>query len=523
MPTPRRFGAPLGQISFVTPGASGLNKQSETSILGPEWATIASNAVFDSSGRLAARNGWANITSTPISGNPIIEQIHEQVFEDGTTATIMAANSRLYTNASVPTDQTGTATVTVGNNWQFVNFNGNLYGFQQGEQPVFRTNGSFADIVPTSGTAPTGNCAVVHSGRLWAADSDKQTIKYSALLDANAWATAAGNIDMSSVWPQGTDEIVALAMYNGLMVVFGKNRIVLFGDGVGSPLGINPNNIQVLDTIVGTGCIARDTVQQIEGGDLLFLSSQGIQSLGRQIQEKSNPIRNVTLNVRDYLTSLVAGENPSQIRSVYSPEQSFYLLSLPSSGVIFCVDTFYPLQDGTFRVTEWSNLKVGGMSRTVAGQVNITLRVAPAGSSVVGGRVGKYSGYQDNGQPYTFDYASAWLDMGEDAAQYLKILKNMTATFWVSATGTVALKWDFDFEGVFSSRAASLQSPGIAEWGVMEWGLFEWGGGLALRHVNVPCDGSGQYIRIGAQTSINTSSFAVQQINLFTKIGRIAK
>lgn len=518
MPTPRRSGAPLLTIPFVTPGAMGLNKQAETTILSPEWATIASNAVFDTSGRVAARMGWTNVTSgTPMSGTPTIEQIHEQIFEDGTTALISAAGSKLWSGTVSPADITGTATVTVGNNWQFVNYNGRVLGFQQGEAPIDRTTGNFADLVAASGTVPQGNCAVVHSGRIWASDSDKQVIKYCALLDQTHWTTGAGSIDMSSVWPHGTDEITALAMYNGLMVVFGRNKIVIFGDGQGSALGINPANIYVIDTVVGTGCIARDSVQQIEGGDILFLSSQGVQSLGRLIQEKSNPINNVSKNVRDYLNDTVGLETLTQIRSVYSPENTFYLLSCPTSGVTFCIDTWAKLPDGSFRITEWSSMVPRALARTIGGLLYISLKTG------AGGKIGKYSGYQDNGSAYTFDFATAWLDLGEEVTQYIKILKSITALFWISARADVSVKWDFDFEGIFSSRTTTLLSPGLSEWGIMEWGLFEWGGGLALRHVNVPCDGAGQYIRIGAQTSINGASFAIQQISLFTKIGRLAK
>lgn len=514
MPTPRRGGAPLITIPLVTPAFKGLNKQAETSILGPEWATVATNAVFDSSGRLAARKGWANATASPMSGTPTIEQIHEQIFEDGTTALISAAGSKLWSGVSSPSDVTGTATVTVGNNWQFVNYNGRVLGFQQGEAPIDRTTGNFADLVAASGSVPTGNCAVTHSGRIWAADADKQVIKYCALLDQTHWLTGAGSIDMSSVWPHGTDEITALAMYNGQMVVFGKNKVVLFGDGQGSALGIDPANIYVVDTIVGTGCIARDSVQQVEGGDLLFLSAQGVQSLGRLIQEKSNPIRNVSANVRDYLTTLVAAETASKIRSTYSPINSFYLLTLPTVSEVFCFDTSARMEDGTFRVTEWTTSYTA-----LANAVSGTLYTALTG---VGGKIGTYATSADNGVQYLFDYVSAWLDLGPEAAQYVKILKNITALVYISLGATVFLKWDLDFQGDFDFRAASVPTVGISEWNVMEWGLGEWSGGLSLRSLGSPASGNGQYIRVGAQILL-AGDVSLQQITLYTKIGRLAK
>lgn len=516
MPTPRRSGAALVPISLVTPAFKGLNKQQETSILGPEWATVLDNCVFDDAGRVAARKGWL-ATSSAMSGTPVIEQLFEQIFEDGTTELISAAGSKLWKGFTTPTDITGASTVTVGNNWQFVNFNGRCIGFQQGEQPIGRTTGNFGDLTTTSGTWPTGNCAVQHSGRVWAADADKQTIKYCALLDDSAWATGAGNIDMSSVWPQGTDEIVALTYYNNRMIVFGKNQIVFFSDGQGSPLGLNPANIQVIDTLKGVGCIARDSIQQIEGGDLLFLSSQGIQSLGRLIQEQSNPIQGISRNVRDYLNQQVSICTKSKIRSVYSPENSMYLLCLPEASISFYFNTQGKLDDGSFRVTTWTNMLPYALARSIDGTLYTSLYTG------AGGKIGKYYGQTDNGGTYLFDYTSAWLDLGEEAASYLKILKTITGVFYLSQFADLNIKWDTDFQGDFNTISIHLVSPGTSEWGVMEWGIGEWSGGLALRSINTPISGTGQYIRIGVSAGINGSSLAVQQLNLFAKIGRLAR
>lgn len=515
MPTPRRSGAPLVPLTLVTPAAYGLNKQSETSVLGPEWATIATNAVFDTAGRLSARQGFTALTSSSVSVN-VVRQVHEQVTGTGGSTIITACDSKLFSGTTTLTNITGTATVTVGDNWQFVNNSNTCWGFQQGEQPIWRTSGNFTDISPASGTSPQGNCAVVHSGRIWAADSDYQTIKYCALLDDTKWATAdgAGSIDMTSVWPQGTDQIIALAMYNGQMVVFGKNRIVLFGDGAGSALGIDPANIYVTDTIVGVGCIARDSVQQIEGGDILFLSAQGVQSLSRLIQEKSNPINNVSKNVRDYLNGLVGAETGSNIKSAYSPENAFYLLCIPAVNTVFCFNTNERLPDGSFAVTEW-NLDVTACCRAQDGTLYLAL-------DSVGGKIGYYNGYTDNGTTYNFDYASAWLDVGQDASQYIKILKTYSAVLYTASSSSVLLKWDLDFQGDFTSRTLSLSAPGTSEWGIMEWGIGEWSGGLALRTMTAPASGSGQYVRIGLQSGVS-GQLSIQQLKLLAKLGRLVK
>jgi hypothetical protein len=520
MPVSRKEGASLQQISLVQPASRGLNKQMATSLLGPEWAVEASNAVFDTSARLAARQGWLNQTSVAISGTPSISQLHELVKLDGTTQTIASAGNKLYLGVSTPTDITGTATVTA-NNWKFVNFNGKVYGFQQGATPiVYDGSTSFANLTVTDGgTLPQGNCAVVHSGRIWATGSDRQTIQYSALLDATKWATAsgAGSIDMTSVWPGDMDVIQALAFYNGRMIVFGKNRIVIYADSTGSPLGINPNNLYVVDTVIGTGCIARDSVQQIEGGDILFLSSSGIESLQRVVIEKSNPLNNLSRNIRDYLALNLVGADLSQIRSVYSPENAFYLLSIPTSGLTLCFSTIMRMEDGSLRVTEWSNFVPTAIFRSLDSNVYASL------GTLTGGKIGTYSGYQDNGNPYTFQYNSGWMNAGEDLAQYFKILKSVAALLWISAQADVTFTWAFDFIPPIFSQGVTLTSPGASEWNVMQWGIDGWSGGQALQDLIVSTSGYGQYIQIGLQATISGAAVALQQFNLYTKIGRMAR
>lgn len=519
MPVPHSSGAALQPIPLTSPAFRGLNKQAESSILGVEWATKATNAVFDSAGRLAARKGWSVLTTTPMSGTPTVEQIHVYIKKDGTSQIISAAGSKLWRDTTAPTDITGTATVTVGNNWQFVNFNDLVLGFQAGEQPiVYNGSTTFSDLVAASGTAPKGNCAISAFGRIWAADSDKQTIKYSALLDHTKWAVAdgAGSIDMSSVWPNGTDEVVGLAAYNGLLVIFGRNNVVFYGDGTGSALGINPANIFVTDTITGVGLYARDTVQQIESGDMLFLSRQGIQSLQRLIQERSNPIDNVTKNVRDYFIQYFTSETNTLIRSVYSPQNNFYLLACPSLNFVLCVDTKGKMEDGTFRATEWDTTAWRALANhPLTGAVYAAL-------STVGGRIGTYDGYIDYTTPYSFDYESGWLDLGVDAALYLKMLKTLSGIFFISSATSLNLKWYFDFDNTVYTRPFSVTATGSSEWNVFEWGIGTWSGGLSLRNVSAPASGTGRYIKVGAQALINNSAFAIQQINLFAKLGRMA-
>lgn len=522
MPSPKGTGAPLAPISLVSPGGYGLNKQNDAALLGPEWATEALNTVFDLSGRLTARKGWAPNTTVAMSGTPIVDVIHEYIREDGSRSIISAGGNKIWQGTTTPTDVTGTATVTIGDNWQFLNFNDKCLGVQQGEQPIRSTGGNFADLVAGSGTAPQGNCGLAAFGRVWIADSDKQTIKYSDLLNELAWTGgSAGSIDMSSVWPNGMDEIVALAAYNGSIAVFGKNTIIFYRDIIGAKLGIDPSALYVSDTIVGTGCIARDSVQQIDNGDILFLSANGIQSLQRLIQERSNPVNNVSKNIRDYFLAFVGQEALVEVRSLYAPKEGFYLIILPTSQRVFAFDTRYRLPDGTYRVTEWSTRIKAGV-RSNDNTVYLSL-------AHLGGRIGTYGGYNDRtaanaSTTYDFRYLSGWLDLGQEASSYIKILKTINGTVLCGVAGnTISILWDFDFQNDFESFNVFFNTAGTAgEWGLGEWGIMEWGGGASLQRFNVPASGSGQFIKVGVQVPIDQNSFVLQQMNLYAKIGRLA-
>lgn len=523
MPSPKGTGAPLAPISIVAPGQFGLNKQNESSVLGPEWATEAINCVFDISGRLTARKGWVTATTTPMTGDPIIDVVHEYIRANGTRTIVSAGGDALWLGVSVPTDITGTATVTEGDNWQFFNFADVVIGVQQDEVPIiYPGTGTFEDLTAASGTVPTGNCGLGAFGRVWIVDSDKQTIKYSGLLDETDWGGAgAGAIDMTSVWPNGMDEVVALAAYNGLLLVFGRNSIIFWGDGQGSALGIDPVNIYVVDTLVGTGCTARDSIQQTAEGDLLFLSANGVQSLQRLIQERSNPLFSVSSNIRDYLLTFMGQESPNEIRSLYAPKEGFYLLILPTSQRVFCFDTRYRLQDGSYRVTEWTARIKAGV-RANDNTIYLTL-------SHLGGHIGTYSGYNDRtadneATSYEFKYHSGWLDLGQDFASYIKILKTINGTVFTGVVGnSMSIQWDFDFRGDFGTQAFAFNGTGEpGEWGIGEWGIMEWGGGASLQRFNIPGAGSGQYIKVGMVVPIDQQTFAIQQINLYAKVGRLA-
>lgn len=508
----------LQPIDLVTPGFRGLNTAQAGSILSPAYCTQADNAIIDSSGRLAARDGVTDVTTTPISPAATIKTIHEYKQEDGTLIPIVAWDGGISNSIADPegSDISGAVTDADGT-WRFQNFNNLVLGFQNGLTPiVWNGTGNFATIVPSSGTAPTGEVALCAFGRVWGLASDGQTIKYSATLDHLDWGGAgAGQIDMSNIWTKGTDRVSAIEEFNGLLVVFGRKHIVFFGDGNLGVLGISPTQLAVVDIISGTGCLTQYSIQAVGEADLLFLAPEGIQSLSRVIQEKSNPITTISKYVRDDLLAQVRAEDVREIRSTYNPVIAAYMLSLPTSDTTWVFDQRrrWVDDDGDelSTPTKWT---IGPTALCTRESGTILL-------SVVDGYVSQYSGDTDRGTKFRFIYQSPWLDLGEQVANYLKILKRLGAILFVTNATSIIFKWSVDFRTDFRSETLTVSGDASAEWGEGEFGEDEFGGGLALRILNVPARHKGQYYRLGIEADVE-GEFALQQSEMFAKVGRLA-
>ena len=512
--------AQLQPIDLVAPGFLGLNREQSGTILSPQYATIAGNALIDSSGRLAARAGYTDQTTTDITGSEEVKTIFEYRKFDGSNSLIVGWDGGIANSITDPegNDISGSVTDADGR-WWMQNFNDKVIGFQDGQKPIVYTGtGNFATVTESSGTAPTVNNGVglCAYGRVWAVDSDGKTIKYSGLLDETDWGGAgAGSLDMSSIWVDGTDVITAIAPFNATLVVFGKRHIIFLGDNQGSEIGVNPNNLFVADIITGTGCLTQWSIQPVGETDLLFLSRNGIQSLGRVIQEKSNPATNISKLVRtDLLNDVRAESSFDDISSTYSPQDGFYLLSCPTNGVTWVFDQRHRYRDREGDelsiVTTWTLAPPALLTRE-----NEDILIGTAGG------VGLYGGNDDDGNSFRFCYQSPWLDLGEGLANRLKILKRIGAIVFARDATTLVFKWGVDFSGVFESLDVSLQGDGGSEWGIAEWGIGEWSGGLSLRILRTPARDTGQYFRIGLEGDI-TGNLALQQLELFAKIGRLA-
>jgi len=511
-------------LHFPTPGVYGLNSQRKADILDLGWATRAENCVFDNSGRLAARKGWQHTNTTAITSSPDIKSAFEYVAGPSDMLKIVAAGNAIYkVDGTSMTDISGTITTPTADNWKFVNFNGKCIGFQSSHAPIVlsTTSGSFADITIASGSA-SSNEVLSAFGRLWILDGT--SLKYCASLDETNWSTSAGSFDLSTVWLNGMDEGIALAEFNGYLIVFGKHSIVIWNNpwvptGTGA-IDVS-NNMTLVENIAGVGCIARDSIQHI-GDDIIFLSAQGIMSLSRIIQEKSMPLRDLSVNVRDDFNTIVNTETAANIKSVYSKLEGFYLITFPSQSITYYIDLKRPLQDGSYRITTWST---GFTALLNDRDSNLYLAAAS-------GFLSKYTGYLDgvlsdgtSGTGFTMYYRSGWNDMGSSAqgvAPLVKLPKKLQVLMLGGDGQTHTLQWAFDYVDSFKSRNVTIASSGRSEWGVAEWGIGEWSAGLLYNKFKIPMSNSGQTIKFGFDLMVSGNSVALQSVTLTTKVGRQA-
>jgi len=347
----------LQNITVAAPGFAGLNTQDSPIGVDPSFAAVADNCVIDQLGRIGARKGWEEVStngSSVLGTSRGIEAVFEYVKRDGTEIVFSAGNNKIFTGTTTLAEVTLPVGYSItANNWKMVSFNNDVYFFQRDHAALVSVAGSTTLVAVVHGAhaAPEANEVLAAYGRLWAADitGNKHTVYWSGLLDGERWhGSSSGSLDVTLVWPTGFDEVVALAAHNGFLIIFGKKSILVYS-GASSPASMT-----LTDTIEGVGCIARDSVQHT-GTDILFLSETGVRSFGRTVQEKSMPMRDISKNVRTDLVSLIPLQT-NAIKSLYSSEEAFYLLTLPDSNTVYCFDMRRQLEDGSHRATTWSSL-----------------------------------------------------------------------------------------------------------------------------------------------------------------------
>ena len=500
---------PLRSIDLVAPAFKGVNSEDSPIAQDTSFAEIADNAIIDRQGRLASRKGNNVLTTNKTAlGTDHIHNIHEFYDSAGNETIFSTGNNKIMSGTTTLTDVTpGSYTITA-NDWKIVNFNDKAYFFQRGFDPLVHDNSNGLRTFTVANGGATNatfkaNEVLAAFGRLFiAGNASNDTIIYwSDLLDGNAFSGgSSGNIDVSKAWPDGADKIVALAAHNDFLVVFGEHSIIVYS-GADSP-----SSMAISDTVSGVGCIDRKTVVSI-GSDLLFLSDDGLRSLGRTIQEKSLPISDLSRNVKQDLIAKLASKT-SPASTVYSPENYFYLLCLPDSNLVYCFDLRGRLENGSFRVTKWPSVNFKSFARARDGTVYIGTTAG----------IGKYDGFDDNNSSYIFRYSSPGLTFGDPSK--IKILKKIRPTIIGGNNVDIVLSWTYDFSVQANTSRFRVGSTNPAFFGVSEYTQAEFSLGDLISRKSLNCTGNGTVITVGLQTEVNGASISLQEMNVLALIGK---
>ena len=503
----------LQNLTVASPAFFGLNTEESPVGMNPSFASVADNCVIDNRGRIGARKGFDKVStngSSFLGTSRGIEAVFEFTDFGGAVTVFSAGNNKILHGTNTLAECTLPSGYTISaNNWKIVSFNNDCYFFQHGHHPLVSKGGSttLIKVVKANHDAPFGNEVAAAFGRLWVADvsSNNYVVYWSNLLDGEAFSGGdSGSLNLTTVWPTGYDEIVAVTEHNGFLVIFGKHSIVIY-TGADAPTGAG---FQLQDTIEGVGCIERDSIQAT-GNDVLFLSNRGVMSLGRVIQEKSMPLRDVSKNVRTDLMQLVNFES-LPIKTVYSPDDAFYLLTLPSSNTVYCFDVRTPLEDGSFRATTWSGIMPLCFTQIAANGFYMGLT----------GGTGQYAGYLDDTATYTMSYFSNPLDFGNSTI--LKFLKKFNLTVIGGQNAEAVLNWGYDYAENYSKQAFTFGTEATAQFNISEFNTTaEFSGGVDVNTPKVNTTGSGNVVTIGVTSTINNNSFSIQKIDILAKLGRL--
>ena len=502
--------------TLQAPGFMGLNLQESAVNLNAGFALEAFNCIVDQKGRIGSRRGWTKVNTTSL-GSYDFGCIAEFIDHTDTSYTFGCANNKIYkvTGATL-TEMTyggvGTAPTITANNWQTATVGNRIYFFQLGHKPLvydpaISTTHYYvvAETADYIATVPQANCVTSAYGRLWAGNTttDKDTLCFSDLLNGNIWNTGtAGTLDLSTVWVGGSDSIQGIAAFNGFLFIFGKRQVLIYRGAE------DPSTMSLQDIVRGVGCVARDSIAST-GSDIIFLSNVGVMSLQRLIQEKSAPLRDISMNVRDDLVGNLQNENTDAIKAVYYPRDAFYLLTFPTTGYTYCFDTRTTLQNGAARTTIWNQIS----PKAYCARADNSLLIGKTGY------IGTYSGYTDNGSTYRMTYKTNHFDL--DNPTKMKILKKLG---WVVIGGTnqpISILYGFDYTENLRGSSVVLPSEVVSEYNISEYGIGEYSDGVVLDDVYVNAGGSGETLQVGMEAEINGVFLSIQKIDIYCKLGKI--
>jgi hypothetical protein len=501
-------------------GINGLNTQSNPATLDSSWLTNADNIILRESGRISFRKGLKqNILKTTAKIGSIVE--HKDV---STNKIFAGVGTKIYTVDFTTPDVPWTGSFTAGtaSDWQFVNFNKGLYGFQTGNPPIKYTSSTWAVTTnkPTGVTTFDPSCGMGYYGRNWVGGvaEEKDVVYYSDTLLGDTWAGgSSGSVDLKTVW--GTDEIVAIAPFYGQLVIFGKHNIAIYKDVT------DPSSMSLTEVIRGVGCTSRDTVIAV-GDDLLFLSDTGLRSLNRTTELDKVPLTEYSVNIKDTLIRNIS--QSSAVKGVYVENEGVYVMSFITLNITYVFDMKHLTPNKVPRITTWTF----DSDREPASLAYTESKGFLVGQQV--GSIAAYEGYFDKdyvsggtytSSSYTGSFKTIWINLGDSVGASL--LKKLKAIINGGSGTSVGVKWYKDFNVVPSKTHTFLLNPTttgtVALFGASTslYGAVKYTPLYGLKEYNIPLTGSAKHLQVEMSAETNGYVASLQAMTLLFKRGKI--
>jgi hypothetical protein len=534
----------LESVSLLAPGFLGLNTQDSQVGLSSGYATQADNITIDKGGRMTSRKGHKLLNSEEEEiatlGNNYIESIWRHDLIDGRSFYLANGNNRMFKGVEAPSigtrnflseldDITPSGVDIQGSRWQMQTLpegagsNAKIWTIAtQSKNPALAFNVTGVDTKwaeiekkPLGVTTFDPDACLSAYGRIWTAGISENpfTIFYSDLLDpTNFNSDNAGILDISSV-VGNNDTIVGMAQHNNFLVIFCRDNIVIYKGAD------NPDTMSLEDVITGVGCLSRDSIKAT-GTDLIFMSKSGVRSFSRTVQEKSMPMRELTLNIRDEMTGWLDYEtNLENIRAGYCEDDAFYVVTLPLNKKIIYLDLRMPLENGSARCTTWS-LASGELFNAYFDdreKYGLILGVT--------GGVAQYTGLQDRDTTFDMNYRSASSDLGGQGQILSKLAKRATLTIEGAKQQDFVMKYGYDYSrnprkvvvdrdlgtGIYPKYSAPTSLYGVSKYASV---------GIGVHRIKIPLGGSGESFYFGLDATIRDELISVQKIDIFLKTGK---
>lgn len=422
----------------------------------------------------------------------------------------------------------------------YVHFKEDLFLFSRGNSFLkYNGTGGYEDVAYTPPKTDAGNIvdkidgdiAISAYGRLWVSgvNGDYQTIYYSSLLREDQWydgqatpdddQNTAGIINVSEYWPVDFDQIVNIHAHNGMLLVFGRRSILVYANAdKGDPAG--EDGIFLQDGISNVGLVQRDAVCNI-GTDVMFCDDTGLRSIGRTIQEKSNPIGEPSMNVKREFMDMIKFEQDSEalvngIKLAYFPSKSMVVCLFSSFQTAYIISTERPSSTGGAKVTRWTDCYWSSMYFAEDDSIG-----RPYLGGIDNNGACQYKGYFGV-KPFKMDFESMALGITGSTIQTLVAKSIIYLVLSQAVPARAKSKWGFgsylQYEYGFT-----IKTKGTTEWAIAEFGEDEFlGGEPGIWKNKVNTIGAGEFMRVGLEIEVNGSPFAIQEIAVNTAIGRIA-